>query len=102
MKVKTSSKFLLHGLFLLPLFSFCQHITGDSEEAIHIAFVGSSSGESATDSKAIVRGINLYGIPAITPLSTEVDVTMGISGISGPSLMMTFRTFPGELYTLCF
>jgi len=60
MKVKTSSKFLLHGLFLLPLFSFCQHITGDSEEAIHIAFVGSSSGESASDSKAIVRGINLY------------------------------------------
>ncbi len=59
MKVKTSSKFLLHGLFLLPLFSSCQHITGDSEKAIHIAVVGSSSGESAADSKAIVRGINL-------------------------------------------
>lgn len=47
-------------IVLLPIvFTFCRSWFSE-KEAIHIAFVGALSGEGASDSESILRGINLY------------------------------------------
>jgi branched-chain amino acid transport system substrate-binding protein len=60
MKKKLPPKLAWLIIFFLPLvFSACRNWPGE-QEIIHIAFVGALSGEGASDSESILRGINLH------------------------------------------